>query len=170
MHPLLRLEFTRGVCGKPVLLMLLSSLAAYPIVLSTAWFGWAAFETQATDCSSDPPPPDRDPQFFPTGTFGGPRWFLAGLYACHLRNMREAPLPSYLSSAQPQAFRLLLQPPFRPALAIRLDVNHDGSGELAVKAEERGHDAVVPNIDRVEPATKPDVDRFTSSLRARTSG
>jgi hypothetical protein len=74
--------------------------------------------------------------------------------------MQEAPLPNYLTSAQPEAFRLLVLPPFRLPIVVRLDVKLDGSGELEVKAAESRQLAARLTVDPVEPVTKPQTDRF----------
>jgi len=81
-------------------------------------------------------PPDSDPQYFPRGIFSQypdlSDW-IARWYATELRALEEPSLFEQAKDNSVETYRLLLVPSFRHRLAVRLELQPNGTGLLTAK-------------------------------------
>jgi hypothetical protein len=114
--------------------------------------------------------PARPAPYFPPGTFeeapGDDDEFVVSWYSKYLRALREPSLAAVASNQRAHSYRFLWLRSFDPPIALRVDIEPDGSGTLTVKATggkggfETG--TLVTNRRRVMP--RAEVHGFLSAL------
>lgn len=119
-------------------------------------------DAQATDCSGNSIPPDKAPQYFPTGAFGVRETVEAPLDSCFLRAMHEIPLMSQTTGTAKATYRLLVVPPWRPPFIVRLEIQTDGTGILVKKEARSQIEAGVLTVDTSQAVSKEQVEVFDS--------
>ncbi len=107
------------------------------------------------------PPPDENPQFFPTEAFGNSQNVLARFYSWYLRSMGEKPLPELVTLDHRQVYRaLVVLRPYNAPVVVRMSVAKDCRGDLAAKVAVSGGHPELLTVNRTSEVSQANVRKF----------
>lgn len=113
-----------------------------------------------------PLPPDENPQFFPTGSFGSDRGAAARVYSWCLRSMEEKPLSALVDTEYPEVYRLIVElRPYNSPVVVRLKLRSIGDAELVVKVGRTSAHPDIMTVNKTSEVPRADAIKFTKLLQ-----
>jgi hypothetical protein len=147
--------------GRRLLAILRAGALSLAILVGMGFqFSASMCKAQTTNCSGNFIPPDKSPQYFPTGVFDITAPGIAPGTSCLLRAMEEKPLIPPVTVAGSGVYRLTVMPSWGAQFVVRLDVRSDGTGILVKKEVRSDSEPGTLTVNASQEVSKEKVDDF----------